>query len=368
MTNQKELSPRQLFILTFSLTVGTSILVTPAGMAQAAREDAWLGSLVSLVINIIMAVIYLLMIRLYPGKTLFEIHEAVLGKIAGKVLNLLYLFYFLILTGTLLGNLGFFISSEIMPETPIEAVQGLFLLSAVICARLGVIILARVGELMFPFILILFLVLVLALSPQIEWTYILPVMEEGLMPILKAGFHASMFQELIVMVVFFSLVNGQGEGKKALIKGSVAGGAVLTVIVILSILILGIEQTENSTFPAFALAKTINVGNFFQRVEGILITMWVMTFFVKISLLFLAMLQGLQTVFGLQLQTPFIYPLAVMFIIVSWNTYINTIYVADIIQNSWVGYAMLHLLAIPLLIVCIGYFKTKWLSSKASAS
>ncbi|GGF81135.1 hypothetical protein GCM10010912_27800 [Paenibacillus albidus] len=69
-----------------------------------------------------------------------------------------------------------------------------------------------------------------------------------------------------------------------------------SIIVLLSVLVLGIEQTENSTFPAFALAKSINVGNFLQRVEGILITIWILTFFIKISLLFLSILKGTQTV------------------------------------------------------------------------
>ncbi|GJM79480.1 hypothetical protein HMSSN139_19760 [Paenibacillus sp. HMSSN-139] len=103
----KPISPRQMFILTFGLTVGTSILVTPAGLAHMAREDAWIASLISLMINLVMVALYIVLARLYPGKSLFEINEAVLGKWPGKLISLLYLFYFLILTGTLLGNLSF---------------------------------------------------------------------------------------------------------------------------------------------------------------------------------------------------------------------------------------------------------------------
>ena len=47
-------------------------------------------------------------------------------------------------------------------------------------------------------------------------------------------------------------------------RGAASGGLVLSITVLLSVLILGIEQTENSTFPAYALAKTINLGNFFN--------------------------------------------------------------------------------------------------------
>ncbi|PAK54291.1 endospore germination permease [Paenibacillus sp. 7541] len=364
MARQKQISSRQFYIMTFGLTVGTSILVTPSGQVHTAREDAWIASIFSLLINLLMVLMYIGIVRLYPGKTIFEIHEQVLGKVLGKALNLLYLFYFLILTGTLLGNLGFFLTSEIMPETPTEVIQLLFLLSAVICARMGPIILARVGELAFPWIVFLFLVLVLGLIPQIEWDYIKPVLEEGWGPVLTAGLHSSMFQELIVLLVFFSLVNKRKDGERAYVLGAFSGEVVLAIITTLSVLVMGIEQTENSTFPAFALAKTINVGNFFQRVEGILITLWVLTFFLKISLLFLSILEGLQSVFGLKEQRSLIYPLSIIFIIVSWNTYINTVYVSDIIQNVWVGYAMLHLIAIPLLVLLIGAVRRKLLGGR----
>lgn len=364
MIKYKDIAARQFFILAFGLTIGTSILVTPSGLAHTAREDAWMASLFSIFINLLMVVLYMAIARVYPGQTIFEIHEKVLGKLLGKILSLVYLFYFLILTGTLLGNLGFFLSSEMMPETPIEAIQILFLIAAVMCARMGIIILARVGELMFPWIIFLFMVLVLSLIPQIDWNHIKPMLEEGWMPVAKAGFHASMFQELIVLMVFLPLVKGEKKGERALMGGAVAGGFVLSIIVLLSVLILGIEQTENSTFPAFALAKTINLGNFFQRVEGILITLWILTFFIKISLLYLSILQGMKTVFGLKEQNPLIYPLSVLFIIVAWNTYINTVYVADIIQNVWSSYALLHLLVIPMGLYLIGLTRTKMLKWK----
>ncbi|WP_433939519.1 GerAB/ArcD/ProY family transporter [Paenibacillus lautus] len=364
MIKYKDIAPRQFYILAFGLTIGTSILVTPSGLAHTAREDAWMASLFSLLINLLMVVLYIAIARLYPGQSIFEIHEKVLGKLLGKLFSLIYLFYFLILTGTLLGNLGFFLSSEMMPETPIEAIQILFLIAAVMCARMGIILLARVGELMFPWIVFLFMVLVFSLIPQIDWNHIKPMLEEGWMPVAKAGFHSSMFQELIVLMVFLPLVKGEKEGERALMRGAASGGLVLSIAVLLSVLILGIEQTENSTFPAYALAKTINLGNFFQRVEGILITLWILTFFIKISLLYLSILQGMKTVFGLKDQNSLIYPLSVLFVVVAWNTYINTVYVADIIQNVWSSYALLHLIVIPIVLYLVGITRTKILSLK----
>lgn len=355
--NHKNIAARQFYILTFGLTIGTSILVIPSGMAHVAREDAWIASFCSLLINLLMAVLYIAITRLHPGKSLFQIHEAALGKWTGKAVSLIYLFYFLILTGTLLGDLGFFITSEIMPETPIEAIQILFLVAAVMSASTGIIVLARVGELMFPWVLLLFLLLIVTLIPQIQWNHIKPVLEGGWTPIFKAGFQSAMFQELIVLVTFLPLVKEKKSGERAFLLGALSGCILLSIIVLFSVLVLGIEQTENSTFPAYALAKTINIGNILQRVEGILITIWVLTFFIKISLLYLSILAGIQTVFGLKKKNHLIYPLAVLFIVIAWNTYINTVYVNEIIAMVWGKFSFVYLLLIPFVLYLISRFK-----------
>lgn len=167
------------------------------------------------------------------------------------------------------------------------------------------------------------------------------------------------------MMTFLPLVHKRKSGEKAFLWGTLTGGTVLLLIVLLSILVLGIEQTENSTFPAYALAKTINIGNILQRVEGILITIWILTFFIKISLLYLSILKGIQTVLGLKAPQHLIYPLAVLFLIIAWNTYINTVYVNDIIGTVWGKFSFLFLLLIPFMIYLITLLKKLILRKRA---
>ncbi len=345
-------------ILTFGLTVGTSILVTPAGLASVAREDAWIGSLVGYLINLGMAGLYIGLVKMFPGQSLFDMFRLAFGKWPGKLVTMLYLFYFLILAGTLLGNLGFFLTSEVLPDTPIDIVQILFLVACVMCAKMGLVVLARLGELMMPWILFFFLVLILALLPQVEWDYISPILEGGAGPILQAGLHSSMFQELIVMLVFVPELTDDRKWKQAYIAGMSFGHLLLLTVVLFSVLILGIEQSANSTFPAFALAKTINLGNFLQRVEGILIALWIITFFLKTMLLIFSMLKGTQSLLGLKSSSYIVYPLAVLLLIVAWNTYVNTVYIGEVIQKVWVGYSMIHLLFIPLLMCVSGLLRS----------
>ncbi|MFB9276696.1 GerAB/ArcD/ProY family transporter [Cohnella cellulosilytica] len=345
---------RQFFIWTFGLTVGTSVLVIPSSLALTAREDAWIGALVSLAINLLMVLLYIAISRRYPDLTWFEIMEAALGKPLGKLATCLYLFYFLILAGTLLGNLGFFLTSEILVDTPIEAIQVLFLVAVVFAARLGIAVFARVGELLFPWIVFFSLCLILALLPHTEWTYIQPVLENGWGPVLRAGFHTAMFQELVVLMAFLPLTKERRRAERSYFRAAGLGGLLLTIVVLLSVLVLGVQQAANSTFPAYALAKTIFLGEFIQRIEGALIALWILSFFVKTMLLTFAQLQGLKTLFGLRSYRHLIYPLAALILIVAWNTYIDSVYVAEIIQKVWANYSFVHLVLFPVLILAVG--------------
>ncbi|MEK3760043.1 endospore germination permease [Paenibacillus sp. FSL P4-0338] len=367
MSKSKNLSSLQLFILTFGLMTGTSILDLPGTITQIAREDAWIAALFALLINLMMALLCLGLCRLYPGQTLFEILESVLGRWPGKALSLIYLFYFLILTSALLGDLSTFITTEVMPETPSEATKLIFLLVLVISALKGIIILGRLSELLFPWLLLLLTLLVLALIPQANWTHIRPIMEDGPGPVLAAGIQSAMFQEPIVLMGFLPLVKLPAKRARVLLSGIITGGIVLSVLTLLSVLVLGIEQTSNSVYPVFVLAKTINIGNVLQRVEGMLITIWIMTFFIKISLLFLLLLQNFQTVFSLKRTTHLIFPLAVLLFVFASNIYINMAYLIDRVQNAWWKFAAIHLVFIPLLIYGIALIRSKLAASAAKS-
>lgn len=139
------------------------------------------------------------------------------------------------------------------------------------------------------------------------------------------------------------------------------------MLTLLSVLVLGIEQTSNSNYPVFILAKAINIGNILQRVEGMLVTIWIMTFFIKISLLFLLILQNFQAVFSLKRTTYLIFPLAVLLFVFASNIYINLIYLIHMVQTAWWKFAAIHLVFLPVLVCLIALIRRKRTASAAKS-
>lgn len=145
-----------------------------------------------------------------------------------------------------------------------------------------------------------------------------------------------------------------------MLLGVALGGLFLTVIVMLSITVLGIDQSANGVYPTYALAKSINIGNFLQRMEAILLALWTITFFIKMTLMYFAMLLGLKTLLQIKEPLTMHLPVAVIFLVVAWNTFINSSHSAIVSQEVWAGYSVIQLVIFPVLLLAVWWVRKRF--------
>ena len=104
------------------------------------------------------------------------------------MINVLFLLtLFLGGPATVLHEIGIFMTIQMLPETPIQAIIFLFGALVVLGVRLGLEVLARSAEMLFPWFLLLFLSMSLLLLSEIEWENAMPIFESGLTPISSRG-------------------------------------------------------------------------------------------------------------------------------------------------------------------------------------
>ncbi|WP_255264031.1 GerAB/ArcD/ProY family transporter, partial [Peribacillus butanolivorans] len=152
-----KISARQFAILVILFSIGTTILVIPKSLAQEVKQDAWITAVIGIGIGLLLVAFYIAIGRMFPTMTLVEINETLLGKWLGKAVSLTFIFFALYSTATLLFFVGNFLTTEIMPDTPIEAIHILFTCILIMGIRLGLEPLARSAELLFPIFVFLFI-------------------------------------------------------------------------------------------------------------------------------------------------------------------------------------------------------------------
>jgi len=361
----KKISWGQFAVLTFGFTIGTSILITPSQLAFDSKQDAWLAAILGVLINLLMVWIYSAIAKKAPGKSLVEMNEIFLGKWLGKLVSALFILFFYLLTSLLIGDLGYFLTTEVMPETPIEALQLLFVVAVVISVRLGMPTMARAGLVFLPWIVFFLLVLTLSLLPQVDIRELRPVLEFGIRPVIKGAINFASLQELVIMLMFCGYVAQSHKVARGLYLGTFLGGAVLIVISLMSITILGVDLTANNAHPTYVMAKTINIGDVFQRVEALLITLWVLTIFIKTFVCFSATLTGTAQLFGLKEHRSLVYPMTIILLVLSSASYQNIVYIRNFIANIAV-YSMVFLLLLPLILLIAATIRKPKLAASES--
>lgn len=170
MLEKGKIGARQLTILAIFLTIGDSILALPATTAIQGKQDAWLSGVIGLAIGI--PIVYLIAVvgKLYPGMTVFMSSRKILGKWLGLVASLLFAVHLFLNASVFLREIGDFVTSHMMPETPIQSILLLFLCIIVMGTKLGLEVIARTGELLFPFLFFCFCFLLLRWLQKQIWS------------------------------------------------------------------------------------------------------------------------------------------------------------------------------------------------------
>lgn len=359
MLENGRIGVRQFVILVFLFTIGGIILIIPSILASEAKQDAWIAAILALGIGVLVIPLYSALGNRFPDMSLVEYSEKIMGKWLGKTISLLFCTYFFLCATFTLRTVGDFITTQAMPETPIEAIFIIFSCIVIMGIRLGLEPLSRTAEISFPWVIFLFLLLGISLFPQFKIENIQPMLEEGIKPVLRATFPylGSTFLELVVFLMIIPYMNRIQKAGKALWTGTLMGGIVLAVISLLTILVIGADMTERQLYPSYVLAKKINVGKFFTRVEAMLAIIWFITIFFKVTLLIYGSALGLAQTLKLKGYRFLTLPLVTILVVLSLIISPNVIYLKTFNKEILFFYSLTYGLFFPLLLLGVAIIR-----------
>jgi spore germination protein KB len=223
-------------------------------------------------------------------------------------------------------------------------------------------VLARSAEILFGFFIFLFIILTIALLPQIEFQQIQPIFETGIKPMINAVFlFTSIFSlPLIVLLMIFPVsVNQSKNAEKNFFVGVLIGGVFLIIIIMLSILVLGADASSRHIYPSYALARKINIGNFFQRVEAILALIWFITIYFKMTLYFYTCVISLAQTLNMKDYQPLTLPLGMIMVCFSLIAHPNIVEIGTFMKEIWPLYILMYGLFLPLLLLAVNAITKK---------
>jgi len=355
------ISIHQFTVLVILVTIGDAFLILPATVADVANQDAWISTIVALVFGLLIIYLFITVGNLYPKLSLVQYNIKILGKWIGSLVSLFFFGYLFFTTSLMLRELCNFITKQILTDTPIQIIHFLFIIVIIMGVRAGLETIARTSELFFPVVFISILILFTLVLPKVHLDWVQPILADGVIPPLKGVFigTAFPFMELVVFLMILPSINNQGKIKKSFFIGTIIGGIVLILIVLLCILVLGESGTSRNLYPTFTLARVINIGGIIQRIEGILTIIWIITVYLKITLYTYALHIGIAQLLKLGGYRILTLPFGMILFASAMLIAPNTSYLNNILANYWPFYDLTVAVLLPLFLISVFAIRKK---------
>jgi spore germination protein KB len=318
MMRRMMISNQQLMALIVISTVGTSSLYAPSSLSHYADRDAWFLVLIGILGGALNLLVFLQLNKLYPDKSLIAICTHLLGRLGGGLLAVIFILYFMDVSSWVLREFAQFFVIALNPMIP----QNWYLLIGIImCAYAvfhGVEVISRVAFMIFLITIVTFLVIYLLLIKEYHFDYLLPVLENGFTGPLKGTIVVvSWFGDLMFISMVLNHVKRSKQTVHYAVAGVIISGIFLMMAVIGCSVVFGGKATSSFTYPIISLIQNIQLFRNIERLDAILIAIWVMSSFVKITVYFWSSLQALTECFRLSNPRLFIIPLAIGIVISS---------------------------------------------------
>ncbi|HOA55400.1 MAG TPA: endospore germination permease [Clostridiales bacterium] len=307
LSDDKKISIRQAIFLFVTASFTPTIRIVPAYAAQKAKQAAWLSPVVTAVLLILLVQLWQVIYRKYRDKSLMDIYCDIAGPAAGTVILIIYLLWMVLLSALYIRYFAMRLVGAIYPNTDISVFIISMLAVIVYTLGFGVTTLARFNEVLLPFLVIVFCLIFIMMIPNFRTDFLTPVSVRSILPVLNA----SMAPTGIVAYFSFMFIFGDRINNKENIN-KIGFKMVLFLLITQVVIIASIISTfsyriaQRTQLPFLAAVKQISVFNLLEKVESIVVSVWVLSDFIIICFFIICILSMLKSFFRLSDPKPLI--------------------------------------------------------------
>lgn len=335
------ISGRQVSLLLIVIIVSTSLLFPPTIVARLAQQDAWLSVVLALPVGLLVGALVVGLSRRFPGLTLVEYSQVVLGPWAGRVIGLAFVWWFLHVAAIVAREMGTLLTTAVFDQTPIEVIIFLMVMLTASAVRNGIETLARSNDFMFWIQLGSYLAVLALVTPQVIPQNLTPVLERGIGPILQGSWVAgSWMGEVVIVSMFLPFLDYQRQAGASIIWALGLVTAITAGSIAMALFVLGPATAGRLTVAVLTLARLVSVGRIIERMDAIIMVIWVLGLFIKISAFYYAASLGLAQILSLRDFRPVVLPLGLLIAVLSLLLFRNTPQLVDFLGFAWPSYSV----------------------------
>ena len=329
---------------------------------KAAEDGGTAGWLVTVFSSILVFLIFLLLLKLYKkfeGNDLLYIAEKGIGKIGRIIIGVVILSSLVFITAVVLREFAEDMKVISLSNTPISVVTILFSISMIIGAYIGFEGIARIHAILVPYAIVNYILLIIFVIPRMDISKIMPWFGFGALNIVKKGaIDISLFSELLLLFFIAPYLGNKKSFSKSGKIGLIISSSFLVIAALFHLLIY-FYTTENDNFlPFYQLARFIDMGRFFTRVEAAFMFFWAPVAFLYLSTGLFFSTYIFSKTFEIKYYRPLIIPFTILIYTISLVPE-NLISSVNLETNIYRTYSSIISFGIPLIIMLVALMRIK---------
>lgn len=334
-------------------------IVLAFGCGVSGGKDAWLCSIIALIVMIPMIKIYVKFLKLYPGENFFRILELIFGKIIGKFISFIFVLYALHFSGIVFLFTLDFINIVGLAATPTIVIYIILTLLSIWILKEGIEVFGRWCEFFLIVILIMCVFVYTLMIPNYDFDNLKPFMEEGIRPIIDGTISAlgKPYSQLFFFAAFIENFKRKNKYEKTIRNATLIAGVAVLIITVTNVLALGTGAVESTYFPTYAGVRHVRIGTAFQRVEAITIIMFIAGEFVRLNIGLLFACKGIEQILEIKNYRTIVTPVVLMALNINFTYFESAIELYEYIGEVWEPYTVIIGIILPLFIYFFGVVK-----------
>ena len=315
-----------------------------------------------LYVGIIMFFLVLLIVKLFKGfagQDIIDISNFLGGPIFQKIVGMIFIFYFIFSSSILLRNFCECLKTVYYPMTSLFFILLTFIIALCISNNFNFSVTAKINLIILPIIFVSILFIFFANNQNLSFENMAPILGNGLFDTFVTGLgNLGAFGGIVFLYFIPPYLKEPKKFKKVAMIS--IGLSIVYLIICVAIILLTFTflLKVDEIMPLYSAARYIEFGSFFQRLESILLLIWIIGMACYFSITLHITMNIFKKITNISDSKPLLVPFALLMLSISLlpsNYSISKYLETDIYPRIviWIG------LVLSTLILILAYFKKR---------
>lgn len=286
MDTNNTLSLKDAIFFTLIVIINKLILNLPKQLIESSLSGAIISAFISGICAIVISYIISLLFKKFENHTIIDIADFLGGKILKNIFSILYIGIFILTSSIVLIKFITILQTAYFPRTPYYFILLFFIFGISYSNFLGKKAVLKTNTIIVPAISISIIFIFFGTKGRIDINRLYPILGKNLKDTFLTGINnIYIFSNICYLMFLMPLLKNKKDFVKVSIISTIISLAFLIFVTGILILTLPFLTKTNEIISVYLLARILEFGEFFQRLDAIFIFLWILSIFSYLSIL-----------------------------------------------------------------------------------